>query len=200
MSVAVVSSRPLVRAGIVQLLASDPGQVLVDDVAAHDGHLAHERVVVFDLAAVATDLQDLRHLVRSGVAVIGVEPMGRPDLTEEALAAGVADVVTTEVTAEELVATVRRVHGGFRADLRTRQDATAAELSGRTGLTAREAEVLRLIVEGMSNHEIAATLFVSINTVKTYIRSLYRRIGVRRRSDAVLWAVQRGVSSHGRRR
>lgn len=199
MRVAVVSTRPLVRAGLVHLLGSDPRQVLLDDVAAHDGHLGHEHVVVFDLAAMAVDSQDLLHLVRSGVAVVGLEPMGRSDLSEDAFAAGVADVVTTEVTAQELLATVLRVHSGHRVDLRTRQEATVAELAGQTGLTVREAEVLRLIVAGLSNHEIASTLFVSINTVKTYIRSLYRRIGVRRRSDAVLWAVQRGVSSHGRR-
>lgn len=70
--------------------------------------------------------------------------------------------------------------------LRRRRDAarTAA------GLSSREVSVLGLVGGGSSNQDIADELFVSINTVKTYIRSAYRKIGVSRRAQAVLWAVQ----------
>ena len=57
-------------------------------------------------------------------------------------------------------------------------------------LTSREAEVLRLIAQGLSNQEIADRVFVSINSVKTYIRSAYRKIGVRSRTQAVAWCLQ----------
>ena len=53
--------------------------------------------------------------------------------------------------------------------------------------------VLELIAAGLSNHQIAATLYVSINTVKTYVRTAYRRIGVKSRSQAVIWAVRQGL-------
>ena len=55
-------------------------------------------------------------------------------------------------------------------------------------LSGREREILALIAQGHSNEEICDLLHVSINTVKTHIRSLYKRIGVDRRSQAIVWA------------
>jgi DNA-binding CsgD family transcriptional regulator len=60
------------------------------------------------------------------------------------------------------------------------------------GLTPRESEVLALITQGMSNSEILERTRLSINSVKSYIRSCYRKIGVTSRSRAVLWGVDHG--------
>ena len=60
-------------------------------------------------------------------------------------------------------------------------------------LAAREIEVLRLITRGLSNQEISAEMYISINTVKTYIRSAYRKIDVIRRSQAIVWAARHGL-------
>ena len=62
----------------------------------------------------------------------------------------------------------------------------------REGLTDREAEVLALITQGKTNIEIAAVMYLSINTVKSYIRSAYHRIGVTTRSHAILWGIEHG--------
>lgn len=59
-------------------------------------------------------------------------------------------------------------------------------------LSAREAEVLGLICRGLSNLEIAGHLYVSVNSVKTYIRQIYQKIGVTRRAQAVAWGIDRG--------
>ncbi|MFC4785242.1 response regulator transcription factor [Nocardioides sp. MAHUQ-72] len=64
-----------------------------------------------------------------------------------------------------------------------------------TDLTRREAQVLALIALGRSNQEIAAELYVSVNSVKTYIRTGYRKIGVSRRVEAVRWAMQHGLEA-----
>ena len=61
------------------------------------------------------------------------------------------------------------------------------------GLSAREAEVLTLIAEGLTNQEIADRVFISINSVKTYVRSAYRKIGVNSRSQAAVWVLQNGL-------
>jgi len=60
------------------------------------------------------------------------------------------------------------------------------------GLSRRESGVLALIVQGRSNQEIASELFLSVNSVKTYIRSAYRKIGANHRAQAVVWALQHG--------
>lgn len=74
----------------------------------------------------------------------------------------------------------------------------AAARSGRSGhgyagLSEREEQVLALIAQGLTNQEIADRVFVSINSVKTYIRSAYRKIGVTSRSQAVAWGLRNGI-------
>ena len=64
----------------------------------------------------------------------------------------------------------------------------------RSGLTEREVDVLCLVADGLTNQEIAERLYLSINTVKTYIRYGYRKIGAERRSHAVIWAERHGLA------
>lgn len=61
------------------------------------------------------------------------------------------------------------------------------------GLTMREAEMIAMITQGLTNVEIAQRTFLSGNTVKTYIRGAYRKIGVTRRSQAVAWGLHHGM-------
>jgi len=60
-------------------------------------------------------------------------------------------------------------------------------------LSAREREMVELIALGLSNEEIARHCYVTVNTVKTFIRSAYRKIGVTRRTQAVAWALEQGL-------
>ncbi len=62
------------------------------------------------------------------------------------------------------------------------------------GLTARESEVIALITQGLSNAEIALEATLSINSVKTYIRTAYRKMGVLSRTNAVLWGLDHGFA------
>ncbi|WP_134741011.1 helix-turn-helix transcriptional regulator [Nocardioides sp. 503] len=60
-------------------------------------------------------------------------------------------------------------------------------------LSGRESEIIAMIGHGYSNQEIAETLVLSINSVKTYIRTAYGKIGVSSRSQAVIWAMARSL-------
>jgi len=60
------------------------------------------------------------------------------------------------------------------------------------GLSAREAEIVALITQGLSNEQIADRMFLSVNTVKSYIRSAYQKMRVNNRARAVLWGVDHG--------
>ena len=62
-----------------------------------------------------------------------------------------------------------------------------------SGLTPRERDVLSLVAAGLTNPEISGRLFLGINSVKTYLKTAYKKIGVTRRSQAVLWAVRHGL-------
>lgn len=75
----------------------------------------------------------------------------------------------------------------------TAKPANEACLGKDAGLTARETELVTLIARGLTNEEIAQEAHISINTLKTYIRSAYRKMGVVRRSQAVRWGIEHGA-------
>ena len=62
-------------------------------------------------------------------------------------------------------------------------------------LTSREHQVLALIAGGLPNRDIAARLGLSVNSVKTYIRTAYRKVGIERRTQAVLWGLEHGLAA-----
>ncbi|GGO78929.1 DNA-binding response regulator [Nocardioides deserti] len=101
-----------------------------------------------------------------------------------AVAAGAHGFVSKAAGADELVRVLELVHRG--------ESVPVPPPSSGDQLSAREAEVLELICRGRSNLEIAAELYVSVNSVKTYIRQIYAKIGVARRSQAVAWGIERG--------
>jgi two-component system, NarL family, response regulator LiaR len=119
-----------------------------------------------------------------------------PRLVADALANGAAGYISKGLPAHELVAGLLAVHGGEERVHPVPNGSPAAVIGdwpGREeGLTPREAEMLALITQGLSNTQIAERTRLSINSVKSYIRSCYRRIGVTNRSRAILWGVEHG--------
>jgi DNA-binding NarL/FixJ family response regulator len=119
-----------------------------------------------------------------------------PDMVAEALGNGIAGCVSKTASAEELVAALEQVCRGeivVSPDPGADAVPVSGEWPGRShGLTARESEVMALIAQGLTNNEIAERAYLSVNSVKTHIRSAYRKIGVERRSQAVLWATRNG--------
>jgi DNA-binding NarL/FixJ family response regulator len=191
--VAVISRHELTRAGLTQLIQFDPDRAVVVGAGTAAVRADHD-IAVYDLAdREATEDRELQRLIASETAVVALLAEFRADVAECVLAMGVADVVSMGVTAKALLERLERAAEGRRiAPAAVRRHARdAARLT--TGLTEREVAVLELIAAGLSNHQIAAELYVSINTVKSYVRTAYRRIGVTSRSQAVIWAMRRGL-------
>ncbi len=113
-----------------------------------------------------------------------------------ALGCGAHGAVSMRLPAEDLIKQVTKIHHARSHDEEQTppEDACHPEVL-RTGLTARELEVLGLIGAGLTNQEIADQLYLSVNTVKTYIRLAYRRIGTPRRSQAVAWVLRHGITT-----
>ena len=191
--VAVISRHELTRAGLTHFIQYDPDRAVVVAASTADGRADHD-IAVYDLAGRdATDYGELRRLIASDTAVVALQAEFRADVTELVLAMGVADVMSMDVTAKALLERVEQAAAGRRiapAAVR-RHSRDAARLA--TGLTEREIAVLELIAAGLSNDQIAAKLYVSINTIKTYVRTAYRRIGAKSRSQAVIWAMRQGL-------
>jgi DNA-binding NarL/FixJ family response regulator len=121
-----------------------------------------------------------------------------PDLIASAQRQGVHGYLSKGLPGRDLVAALEAVHAGqvVISDPPTRaRNATGLDWPGRSeGLTDRESEILALITQGKSNADVAALTYLSPNTVKSYIRTIYRKIEVTSRTQAVLWGVRHGFT------
>jgi DNA-binding NarL/FixJ family response regulator len=180
--VAVLSPYALVRAGLTELIRAAGGRAVV---ATRPRGPDEVDVVVYDLAALTAgeSSSDLEALL-GHVPVVGLARLGCPDLAAGARALGVRAVVHHDVDTPGLLAELERAVG--RGQPR--------RLSDRAVLTDRERRVLSLIGAGLSNQEITEQLAIGPNSVKTYIRIAYRKIGVSSRSQAVLWTTRHGLA------
>jgi DNA-binding NarL/FixJ family response regulator len=110
-----------------------------------------------------------------------------PSAVRRSMAAGARGFLSKGTSSENLAAAVEAVRVG-----ETIVPRAVRTTRGTAELSARETDVLDLICRGMSNLEIAEQLFVSVNSVKTYVRQIYQKIGVTRRSQAVAWGLSHG--------
>ena len=122
----------------------------------------------------------------------------QPDLVESARGKGVHGYLSKALPARELVSAIERVHSGeavfSEAPVRTRVTPGLEWPGRREGLSDRESEILALITQGMSNAQVAQLTFLSPNTIKSYVRTIYRKIEVESRTQAVLWGVRHGFT------
>ena len=202
--VAVVSPLDVVATGLVAMLEQHPLEVEVVEVSAGFGATDPDVILYDAIGLHEGDGADLEHFVKETTsAVLVVSQDLRPDLASRALARGADGFFSLGVDDDELLravlaaTSVDEVLGGVTVT----SDSVAVEhrLGQDVGLTPREVDVLALITQGLSNQEIAEQSYLSINSVKTYIRSAYRRIGVTSRSQAVVWCLQHGFASDAER-
>lgn len=208
--VVLADDQALVRAGLLTILATDPGIDVV--AAAADGNEAVQLVAAHrpDVALLdvrmphCDGIQATRRIVAQTPAtqVLVLTTFGHDEVVFEALRAGAQGFLLKDTRPEDLLAAV---HGVAAGESRLDPAVTAAVVSHvrrhgtRTSahpidrLTAREREVLVLIASGLSNAEVAAELVVSTGTVKTHVASLLAKLGARDRVQAVIAAFESGL-------
>lgn len=111
-----------------------------------------------------------------------------------AIGAGAQGFLLKDAPREELLAAIRTVHRGGTAIPPALVGKLAAGISSEV-LTGRELEVLTLLAQGRSNKEIGARLFISESTVKTHLRSIFAKLDVLSRTEAIAVATRRGLVS-----
>lgn len=218
--VLLADDQPLVRAGLRTILQAEPGIEVAGE--ACDGaeavRLAAELapdVVLIDIRMPGTDgIGATREIVRDR-AEVSATPAGTPrviilttfDLDEyiyEALQAGAAGFLVKDIADDELASGIRAVMRGDTLlapsvtrrliESYTARRPTARPVPGADALTAREAEVWRLMARGLSNSEIAGELFVGEATVKTHVSRVMAKVGARDRVQAVVLAYESGIA------
>ena len=196
----IVDDHHIVRQGLAALLRTVPDFNVVAE--ASDGEQA---VQLFREHRPDVTLMDLRLPKMNGadaIARIRVDfPAARIvvlttfDGDEDiyrALQAGAKGYLLKGMDLAELTDTIRIVHAGKTRIPSSVAEKLAERMSGAS-LTARELEVLRLIVAGRSNRDIGGALFISEATVKTHVNSLLSKLGVEDRTQAATTALQRGI-------
>jgi DNA-binding NarL/FixJ family response regulator len=202
-TVLLVDDHSLVRRGFRRLLEDDPGIQVVGE--AEDGQQAvalaaqlRPRVVVMDFAlpsmngAVAT-----RQILRNGTGaeVLILSMHSEPAYVRTCLESGARGYLLKNALDLEMVAAVKQVAAGKQV-LDPRLGAIE-EPGGarRSQLSARELEVLQLIVHGKSNKEIATVLGLSANTIAVHRANIMQELGIHNTAELVVYAVREGLVS-----
>ena len=194
----VVNDYAIITAGVAALLASHGDRVSVQQCVGSIPVRGSADVVLFDAFGAADPAQRLLRLIEAtGAPVIVYSWVEGEQQIEAATSLGAAGFLPKSASADEILAAIEAVHDRRRAPALQGSRSTAIRAwPGRDeGLSPREAEVLAYIAQGLSNQDIADRCYLSINSVKTYIRTTYQKIGVTSRSRAVIWAVQHGFLS-----
>jgi DNA-binding NarL/FixJ family response regulator len=200
--VAVQSPQAIVAEGLRAILATVSGHV---EIVPLDTGLADPDVVLYDAIGLlhgdSTDLDILVNKTASSVLVVSHDL--RPGLAAEALAAGADGHFSLAAGRAEILEAIDSAVTGWRIGdagespvVGSGDSVTGKSLvGGARGLSQRETQILGLVGQGWLNSEIAAELYLSPNTVKTYIRSAYRKIGATNRAQAASWAVTHGLAA-----
>jgi DNA-binding NarL/FixJ family response regulator len=205
-TVALVDDYDVVLIGVAHLFDPYRDRVIVAEIDANNALRDDVDVVLYDAyAQPESDHNDVAELVRNPRArrVVVYTWNFEPELVKTAMRQGVHGYLSKTLSAEQLVEALEAVHRGDIVVSDPPGGASAADWlnwPGREhGITDRESEVLALITQGRSNAEVATLTYLSPNTVKSYIRSVYRKIGVESRTQAVLWGVDHGFTPDHRR-
>ncbi len=200
-TVALVDDYDVVVLGVANILDQYRDRVVIAELDTNLGVVDEVDIVLYDsFAQPESDHSELRVLVKNPRArrVVVYTWNFHPDLIASARRQGVHGYLSKALPARELVAALEAVHSGTLVvsdSPRRARSVNGLNWPGRSeGLTDRESEILALITQGKSNADIATLTYLSPNTVKSYIRTIYRKIDVASRTQAVLWGVNNGFA------
>jgi DNA-binding NarL/FixJ family response regulator len=201
LTIALVDDYDIVVMGVAHILEQYRDRVVIAELDTNKALSDMVDIVLYDsFAQPESDHDEIGVLIRNPRARrVAVYTWNfDPDLIESARSQGVHGYLSKALPARELVAALEAIHAGdiVISDPPLRVHSIGGlNWPGRSeGLTDRESEILALITQGKSNAEVAKLTYLSPNTVKSYIRTIYRKINVTSRTQAVLWGVRHGFT------
>jgi NarL family two-component system response regulator LiaR len=209
-SILLAEDHVVVRQGTRQLLEREPDFKIVGE--AGDGEeavkLAKELkpdVIIMDVAMPRLSGVEATRQIKAVLPAVSVLVLTGYDYDEyifSMLEAGAAGYLLKNVSGDELIGAVRAVYAGepmIHPDVLRKMmtrfktpPAAAAPVHVSSPLSEREMEVLKIAAKGMSNRDIAGELFISERTVQAHMRSVFNKLGVGSRSEAILYGLKKG--------
>ena len=198
--VLIVEDHPTFRMGLAALIESQPDMTVMAQFGSGE-----EALATYQPGVVSVILMDLRlpgiggvetilglQARDPGVRVIVLTTYEADEDVFRAMQSGAKSYLLKDMSTEEIAGTIRSVHREG-TELPPRIAERLAARAQRQDLTAREREVLQLLVRGRSNKEIGAQLYISEETVKSHLKTLFAKLNVRDRTDAAISAVRQGI-------
>jgi DNA-binding NarL/FixJ family response regulator len=198
--VILVDDHPVVRFGLAAIIGLQPDMTVVAEAGSGE-----EACAICDRQVADVVLMDLRLPGLSGVEAIRAIRKAHPALRfivlttydgdediHRALEAGAQSYLLKGMSHNDLVNAIRKVHAGLKF-IPALVSKSLAERPPHSELSARELEVLELIVKGHSNREIGEALGISEATVKWHVNIILSRLNVSDRTQATVAALQRGI-------
>lgn len=196
--VALVNDYEIVLVGLRGLLRTGEPEIKVVEIDLQVGPRQRVDVTLLDTYG---ELEPLGERVRSlgsdpsNGAIVVFSFSDRPEAVGHAIQAGAQGFISKAAPRQQIIEGIAAAARGERIVLTHRsqhaQIDAALHWPGRdVGLTEREGELLSLLSTGMTNRELGSHLYVSENTIKTHLRSLYAKLGVRNRAQAASFAGQ----------
>lgn len=210
--VMIVDDHGMVRRGLATILKVKPDLELVGEASNGKEALqvceqAQPDVILMDLVMPTMGGAEATRVIRERwphVQVIALTSFQERDLVRDALQAGAIGYLLKNVTADDLAAAIREADAGrstlapeaIQALIQEDRHAhpAASDLPDAFDLTPREREVLALMVEGLTNPDIAERLIVSRSTAKAHVSNILSKLGVSNRAEAIAVALQRNFS------
>jgi DNA-binding NarL/FixJ family response regulator len=193
--IAIVDDYDVVVQGLARMFEPFSERILVVEVSTNQPGLERVDIALIDSFA---QTRDLNEVLAEGNArrYVFYSWSLEPELILTWARYGVVGFLDKRLDAEELVDALERINTGeivATLDYPPSVEIDNGDWPGRMfGLSAREAEVMALITQGLSNEEIAKRTYISNNTVKAHIKSAYRKLGLDSRTRAVLWGIDNG--------
>jgi len=188
------------RVGVTTIVNLQPDMTVVAEavngqqaVELHRKHLPD--VTLLDLRMPGMSGVEAAQAIRAefpAAKMVALTTYGGDEDIRRALAAGVQAYLTKDVLHDELLKAIRAVYAG-QTYLPAAVAASLAAQMPRPDLSAREVQVLELIVRGLANKQIAYTLSIAEHTVKNHVKNILSKLGVQDRTQAATAAIQRGI-------
>jgi DNA-binding NarL/FixJ family response regulator len=206
--VLVVDDQTLFRTGLTSLLSEDErvdvvGQAVDGADALKQAAKVKPDVVLMDIRMPNMDgIESTRQIIESvpGTKVLVLTTFETDSQVIQALKAGASGYVLKDSTAAAIVSSIVAVMSGEKVMASAVANRVLEMLTGSTtpkefydGLTNREIEILKLLANGMANKQIAYRLKISEKTVRNHVSNTYEKLGIYDRSQAVLYAVRKGL-------
>jgi DNA-binding NarL/FixJ family response regulator len=197
----IADDHPLFLVGVRAVLEADGGFEVVGE--AHSGPevvplsgRTQPEVVLLDLVMPGIDglgcLDRLRDRYPDIIVVMFAD-VADPTQINAAFARGAKGFIVKSVRVADFAVSIRQTIEGTAYQAHGLPAISAESVAAEAGLTSRELEILRRLIHGLSNKDIAAELSIAEQTVKFHLTSLYRKLGIKSRTQAARWAHENGI-------